>query len=160
MSKLTYEDAAFILELLNEPSFKKHIGDKGVQTLGDAREYLRDGPIGQYASVGYGLYRVGLRRSDIAVGICGLVRREGFPDPDLGFALLRAHWSNGYALEASRAVLREAADRFNLRRVLAMADEANAASNHLLAKLGFQFEGMVIMPGEAVEIRQYAIEAC
>ena len=48
LSRLTCDDAAFILDLLNEPSFKKHIGDKGVRTLEDARDYLRDGPIDQY----------------------------------------------------------------------------------------------------------------
>ena len=41
---------------------------------------------------------------------------------------------------------------------LAMADEDNAASNRLLDKLGFQFAGMVTMPGETEEIRQYLIE--
>ena len=159
LSRLTYDDAAFILELLNEPSFKIHIGDKGVRNLDDAREYLREGPIDQYETVGYGLYRVGLRDREIATGLCGLVKRDVLPDPDLGFAFLKAHWSNGYALEASRAVLTEAADRFRLQRILAMADRDNAASIRLLAKLGFQFERMVTMPGESEEIRQYAIEA-
>ena len=34
----TPDDAAFILELVNEPSWKKYIGDRGINTLGDARE--------------------------------------------------------------------------------------------------------------------------
>ena len=159
LSKLSYDDAAFILELLNEPAFKEFIGDKGVRSLGDARKYLREGPISQYERFGYGLYRVSLRGSDVVTGICGLVKRDEFPDPDLGFAFLEVHWSNGYAFEASQAILAEATQRFHLRRILAMADEDNNASNRLLDKLGFCFEGMVVMPGDTKEIRQYAIEA-
>lgn len=158
LSKLTYDDAAFILELLNEPSFMQYIGDKDVHTLDDARHYLRSGPVDHYARFGFGLYRVGFRDTGVVAGICGLVKRDEFPYPDLGFAFLKAHWSNGYALEASKAVLAEAGDRFKLSRILAMADEDNEASNRLLAKLGFRFESMVIMPGETQAIRQYALE--
>ena len=32
------DDAEFILDLLNQPSFKKFIGDRGVRTLEQARE--------------------------------------------------------------------------------------------------------------------------
>lgn len=159
LSKLTCDDAAFIVELLTEPSVMKYVGDKGIRSLDDAKAYLREGPISQYSACGYGLYRVGLRDFGISVGLCGLVRREAFPDPDLGFAFLKSYRSNGYALEAASAVLEEAADRFSLRRILAMADEANTASIRLLATLGFRFERMVTMPGESVAIRQYALEA-
>lgn len=34
---LTPDDAAFILELLNEPAWIRYIGDKGVRTLDDAK---------------------------------------------------------------------------------------------------------------------------
>ena len=37
---LATDDAEFILELLNEPSFLRFIGDKGVRTLEDARDYM------------------------------------------------------------------------------------------------------------------------
>ena len=158
LSKLTCEDAGFILELLNEPSFKRYIGDKGVRTPDDARNYLQDGPLRQYERLGYGLYRVSLLEDGTAAGICGLVKREGFPDPDLGFAFLKAHWSNGYAYESSVAVLAEARDRYRLGRIVAMADADNAASIHLLRKLGFRYEQMVTMPGETGEVQQYSIE--
>ena len=36
---LVTDDAPFILELLNEPSFIRYIGDTGVRTLDDARAY-------------------------------------------------------------------------------------------------------------------------
>ena len=40
LRELSVADDEFILELLNEPGFLRHIGDKGVRTLSDAREYI------------------------------------------------------------------------------------------------------------------------
>ena len=157
LSRFTLDDAPFIFALLNEPSFKRYIGDKGIGTLDDAARYLRDVPIAHYARHDYGLYRVGLRPDDVAIGMCGLVNREEFPAPDLGFAFLKAHWSRGYAYESSLAVMRAARERHGLGRVLAMADAENVASTRLLEKLGFRFEQAVTMPGENAPVRQYAV---
>lgn len=158
LAELSFDDVDFVFELLNEPTFKRYLGDKGIETTEDARNYLRDVPLQQYENHGYGLYRIGAGNDDVATGICGLVSRDEFPDPDLGFAFLSAHWGKGYAYESSLAVLAEGRDAHGLRRIIAMADEDNVASTRLLNKLKFRFEGMVIMPGETQEIRQYAIE--
>ena len=92
-----------------------------------------------------------------ALGICGLVKRNELPHPDLGFAFLQANWGNGYAIESSRAVLRHAASELGLLRVIAIVDEDNEASIRLLSKLGFKFEKMVRMTGETQDICQYQI---
>ena len=158
LARLSFDDADFIFELLNEPSFKRYIGDKGVRTRDDALVYLREVPLRQYREFGYGLYRVGADGDDRALGICGLVNRNEFPDPDLGFAFLQAHRGQGYAYESSLAVLGEARNALGLQRIIAMVDEDNESSNYLLGKLGFRFEQMVTMPGETREIRQYVLE--
>ena len=143
---------------MNEPSFRAYIGDKGIETLDDARQYLREVPIAHYLQHGFGVYRVSLRQNLIPVGLCGLVRRDEFPDPDLGFAFLHDHWSNGYAFESSQSVLEFALGPLGLRRVIAMADPLNQASIRLLDKLGSRYERMVTMPGETSEVRRYAYE--
>lgn len=68
---LTVDDAAFILRLLNEPTFIRHIADKGVRTLDDALAYLRNGPMASVTQYGFGLSRVDLKRTDEAIGMCG-----------------------------------------------------------------------------------------
>ena len=45
LRRLTPEDAAFMRRLVNEPSWLEFIGDRGVRTEEDAREYLRNGAI-------------------------------------------------------------------------------------------------------------------
>ena len=61
LRQLSIDDAEFILELLNEPSFIQNIGDRGVRTQAEARSYLLNGPIASYAQNGFGLYLVVLK---------------------------------------------------------------------------------------------------
>lgn len=158
LSKLSYDDCEFILDLVNEPSFKRYIGDRGVRTLDDAREYLRKGPIGSYESNGFGLYLVSLRDDETPLGICGLVKREEFDYPDLGFAFLEQHWANGYAYESSVAAIEHAGKELGFTHIIAMADGDNESSLRLLEKLGFHFDQMVRMPGESEDICGYVLD--
>src|SRR5277367_6721670 len=56
LRQLDFDDAPFILELLNEAEFLRYIGDKGVRTLADSRQYIAYGPMDSYCRYGYGLY--------------------------------------------------------------------------------------------------------
>ncbi|HEY3581254.1 MAG TPA: GNAT family N-acetyltransferase, partial [Pyrinomonadaceae bacterium] len=82
------DDAPFILALLNEPSFLAYIGDKKVRTLEDARQYIANGPVATYERHGFGLYQVELKDTHRPIGMCGLLKREELPHPDIGFAFL------------------------------------------------------------------------
>ena len=140
--ELNVDDAQFILTLLNEPSFLHYIGDKKVRNLDDARRYILDGPVASYERHGFGLFRVELKDSHIPIGMCGLLKREELPDPDIGFAFLPDFRNRGYAFEAAAAVLNYARQRLKLDRVLAIVNPDNDASIKLLQKLGFKFERM------------------
>ena len=136
------DDAPFILALLNEPSFLRYIGDKKIRTLEDARQYIANGPVATYARHGFGLYQVELKDTHTPVGMCGLLKREELPHPDIGFAFLPDFWNKGFAYEAATAVLTEARERLQLDRILAIVNPDNEASIRLLEKLGFNFEQM------------------
>ena len=131
------EDAAFIVQLLNEPSFIQYIADKGVRTPEQAEDYLKGGPLQSYAVNGHGLYAVTLKDSLEPIGMCGLIRRDPAQDLDLGYAFLPAFWSRGYALESCQAMLTFGRKRLGLERTLARVSPDNAASIALLRKLGF-----------------------
>lgn len=158
LSRLSYDDCEFIVELVNEPSFKRYIGDKNVKSHDDARRYLREGPIGNYEQFGYGLFLVNLRDTEIPAGICGLVKREEFDDPDIGFAFLKRHRENGYASESAKAVLEYGFETLKLRRIIALADPDNEPSIRLLEKLGFVNERAVRMPEDDHDINLFSIE--
>ena len=136
----TTDDAPFVLTLLNEPSFLRFIGDKKVRNLEDARQYLLNGPIASYERHGLGLMLVELKDSNIPAGMCGLLKREELPDPDIGFAFIPDYWGKGFAFEAATAVMNDARERLKLNRILAIVDPVNDASIKLLERLGLSFE--------------------
>jgi RimJ/RimL family protein N-acetyltransferase len=133
-------DAPVVLRLLNEPSFIEFIGDRGVRTPDDARRYLREGPIASCRTHGHGLLRLALRDGGTVIGMCGLVKRDTLPIPDLGFALLPEHWGKGYVQEASRAVLEHGRSALGLTEVLAITSTHNQRSMTTLRALGMALE--------------------
>ena len=155
LDHFTEDDGAFVLEQLNQPSFIRNISDKGVRTLEQARDYLVSGPIASYARHGLGLNRVTLKDSAAVIGMCGLIRRDGMQDVEIGYAFLPEFWSKGYAAEAVAGVLRTAVTQHGLQRVIAVVNPDNAESTRLLEKLGFQFESMVTLPGETAVIKKF-----
>jgi ribosomal-protein-alanine N-acetyltransferase len=150
-------DAAFVLRLLNEPSFLRHIGDKNVRSRDDALAYIRDGPEASYARFGFGLMVVELKASGAPIGMCGLLKRDVLPDPDVGYAFLPEHWSRGYALEAAAAAVEQGRRVFGLGRILAVTGPDNDASIRLLEKLGFRPEGTVRLAEGEPEVRLFAL---
>ena len=139
----TDNDAPFILTLLNEPSFLQYIGDKKVRTLEDARQYLLNGPIATYERHSFGLLCVELKDSQTSIGMCGLLKREELPAPDIGFAFLPDFWNKGYAFEATAEVMKDARERLKLDRILAVVNPDNYASMKVLERLGLGFERML-----------------
>ncbi|MEJ2514962.1 MAG: GNAT family N-acetyltransferase [Gammaproteobacteria bacterium] len=148
-------DAAFVLELLNDPGWLAHIGDPGVRDLAGARDYIAERLSGSYRAHGFGLYIVELKVAGLPVGLCGLVRRHGLDDPDIGFALLERHCGRGYGLEAARATMDHARNVLGIRRVLAITSRGNRASQKLLESLGLKFERMARLPGQPDEVMLY-----
>jgi len=144
---LNQDDAAFILELLNEPAFIRNIADRGVRTIEDARAYIQNGPVASYTRNGFGLFGVELKPTAVLIGICGLIRRDVLPDVDIGYALLERFWNKGYAYDAAAAVLAWGYDIVGLKRIVAITAPDNDASARVLAKIGLQFDGIIDLPG-------------
>ncbi len=154
LRRLTLDDAAFILELLNDPAWLRFIGDKGVRTQDDARDYLRKGPLAMYDKEGFGLYLVERKDGHIPIGMCGLIKRDSLDDVDIGFAYLPAYRTQGFAHEAAAAVLAHGRRDFGLRRIVAITSPENARSIALLERLGMQFGRMVKLSADD-EVRLY-----
>ena len=153
---ISVEDAEFFVELLNEPSFLRYIGDKKVRTLDDARNYILTGPVHSYESLGFGLYLVELKGSLTPIGICGLLKRDTLDDVDIGFAFLPKFWGNGYALESAKAIMVYGRDVMDLKRLLAITSPDNEASIALLGKLGFKYERLTRLSDETPEVKLFS----
>jgi RimJ/RimL family protein N-acetyltransferase len=155
LRELKESDANFILQLVNEPSWLRYIGDKGIRTVAAAEAYIRTGPASLYARRGYGLWLVELKEGAVPIGICGLIKRDVLEDVDIGFALLPAYWRKGYAFESAAATVKYGKEVVGLTRLVAIMSPDNFASHCLLEKLGFRFERMVRPSTNAPEVKMY-----
>jgi RimJ/RimL family protein N-acetyltransferase len=153
--QLSTEDAGFILELLNEPSFIRNIGDRGVRTIEGANAYILNGPVASYAKNGFGLYLVKLKETDESIGMCGLIKRDTLEDVDIGYAFLPKFWSKGYAFESARAVKEYAKNTIGLNRIVAIVDPENGGSIRVLEKIGLQFEKMVRLSEDDIDLKLF-----
>lgn len=155
---LTLADAAFIVTLLNDPDWLRFIGDKAVHSEDDARRYLETGPLAMYAMHGFGLCAVERNTDRATIGMCGLIRRIGLEDVDIGYAFLPQSRGQGFALEAAQAVLDYGLDTVGIARIVAITDPDNAASSRVLQRIGMRFERQVHLTDGAKPVALYAIE--
>ena len=158
LRRLSADDAPFMLALLNEPSFLRNVGDKGVRTLDDARAYILRGPVAEYGKSGLGMWAVEAKESGAAAGICTLLKRDALGDVDIGYAFLPEFWSRGYASEAAAAVTSYARETLGLRRLVAITAVDNRSSVRVLERLGFEFERMVRLPGDDADLKLFALD--
>jgi RimJ/RimL family protein N-acetyltransferase len=154
LRRLELHDAEFILELLNEAAFLRFIGDKGIRSMADARAYILKGPMDSYWRYGFGLYATCLH-DGTPVGICGLVKRDGLADVDVGFAFLSRHCSMGYAVESASAVLDHARHVLGLQRIVAITAPENLGSIAVLEKIGLKFERMISLDEDSPELKLF-----
>ena len=156
LRKFIIDDAGFVLELLNSPSWLKYIGDRNVKNLEDAKNYISDKLISSYIKNGFGLYEIILKKDNIPVGMCGLIKRDTLENIDLGFALSPVFTGNGYAFEAAFETLNYAKTVLKLERIIAITTTENKNSIKLLEKLKFVFEKMVLLSNEEEELMLFS----
>ncbi|CAN5334438.1 GNAT family N-acetyltransferase [soil metagenome] len=136
-------DAEFVFELLNTPKFLSFIGDRGVRSVDEAAIFIDERYRASYTEHGYGLYTVELKENATQVGLCGFVRRDTLPGPDIGFAFLPEFERQGYGFESAEAMMKYGSETLNFTTVLAITSLENDASGKLLEKLGFTFKDMI-----------------
>jgi len=148
------DDAAFMLDLVNQPTYHKYIGDKGVRTITDAKNFINNVVSKSYVENGFGHYVIELKgEAKIPIGTCGFVNRASLDDPDVGFALLPQYEKKGYAFEAADAVMKYGREQLGMKRIAAITTQDNEASIKLLGRLGLKFERLIEMPtGEVLNL--------
>jgi RimJ/RimL family protein N-acetyltransferase len=158
LREISEADAAFVLEVLNDPDFKRNVADRGVRTLDDARRFISERFVEGYRRNGFGLWLVVTKDGNLPAGMCGLVKREQLPGVDIGYAFLPLFRAKGYAYESASAVLRHARDVLGLRSLYAIVNPENAGSIRVLEKLGMRFERMVRLSAEEPEVKLFSAD--
>lgn len=158
LRRFTQDDAAFVLEMLNDEAWKRNISDRGIRTVEGVRGYVDDVLLASYQKHGFGLYRLALKADDTPIGMCGLIKRDSLPNVDIGYALLPAFYGKGYAEEAARAVLEHGRSDFGLKRILGTTSLDNEPSVRVLEKIGLTFQEVIQQAGFDKPSKLFAID--
>lgn len=149
------KDADLILELMNTEKWIRFVGDRNLQTIQDAENYIKKRMLPQLHKLGFSNFTIFRKEDDQKIGICGLYSREGLDHIDIGFGLLPQFEKNGYAFEAASRILKAGFEDFKLRNICGITDKENFESQKLLEKLGLTLSGTVRLPGEEEDILLY-----
>ncbi|GAC16926.1 GNAT family N-acetyltransferase [Aliiglaciecola lipolytica] len=141
--KVTTAEAFFILELVNDPDWIRHIGDRDIHNQADARRFIEDGPFVSYQKNGFGLYVFCDNRKNRPMGVCGMLQRTFLDAPDIGYAILPAYRRKGFTFEACQGVLQADCQRLGLKKVHAIISKENTQSINLIERLGFTFTKVI-----------------
>ncbi len=156
--ELTYEDAAFIVALVNTPGWIKYIGDRNIKTIEQAIDYLDNGPLKSYWENGFGLWLVEVKEKSKPIGMCGFLKRDYLDHPDIGFAFLPEYHGKGYAHESAQLCLSYAKNQLKLNIICAITLPGNQHSIKLLEKIGLKYIQPFHMPVNNEELFLYRTE--
>jgi RimJ/RimL family protein N-acetyltransferase len=134
-------DVRSLFAVFSAPDVMRYWSSPPLEDIEEAQKllaHIRDG-FRRRALFQWGVAR---RADDQVIGTCTLFH----PDlenrrAELGYALSREHWGNGYMREALTALLNYSFGELNLHRLEADVDPRNALSIRTLEKLGFRREG-------------------
>ncbi|MGB0837361.1 MAG: GNAT family N-acetyltransferase [Flavobacteriaceae bacterium] len=152
------EDAEFTLELMNSPGWIKFIGDRNINTIEQASDYIQEKTLSQYRRLGFGNFTVILQENGHKIGSCGLYDREGLDGVDLGFAFLDQYQGQGYAFEAAQKMVDLAFSKFEQRSIQAITTLDNFSSQNLLEKLNMEFQEMIRIPNDPENLMLFTLE--
>lgn len=146
------EDLDALAELFTDPDVMRFVGD-GKPVLRDEAEKALISIIRHWHRNGFGRWAVEDKATREFVGFGGL--RSLFAKPEVVYHFARAHWGKGLATKLATASLRYGFEEHRFDRIVAIAKPQNAASIHVMEKLGMRFEMRTSYYG--IEVVEYAI---
>lgn len=142
-------DANALYDLFADSEVMRGLNREPVSTLEDARVMI-EGGIAGWRTDGLGPFTLETAGTDPqVVGWAGLMifdTRGWTPStwakagrdaqPELGWALIRAHWGNGYATEAAAAIRDWAYECRSIDRLVSLISSGNVRSQRVAERLG------------------------
>lgn len=144
LSKITVDDASFLLELMNTPSWLKYNGDRNVKTLKQARNHIQNNQLKCYETFGFGYYKIQVKaKNSKTIGTTGLLKRDQLEHVDIGFSILPEYHNKGFGYEAASEIMKLAKHTFKIKTLSAITLPTNKPSIKLLEKLGLSYQKTV-----------------
>ena len=145
----TPRDAEALYDLFADPEVMHGLGKEPVSALEEARGMIEEG-IGGWRTDGLGPFILETAAADRrVVGQAGLMifdtrgwtpsswaNAGSHAQPELGWALIRAHWGHGYATEAAAAIRDWAHECRSIDRLVSLISSDNVRSQRVAERLG------------------------
>lgn len=151
------EDAELVYQLMNTPKFIKFVGDRRINSVKSAENYIQTKMHPQLHALGYSSYTLITKSDGSKIGTCGLYDRDGVAGIDIGFGLLPQYEGLGYAYEAANKLLKVAFTEFGIAEIKAITAKNNFSSQRLLEKLGLELIGTTTLHNNNEEILLYKL---
>jgi RimJ/RimL family protein N-acetyltransferase len=131
------DDLDDLAGMFADPDVVKYVGDGQPGNREDAIKTIQSMGA-HWRNHGFGRWVATDKANGAFLGFGGL--RSLFGTPEVVYHLAKAQWHKGLATELGRASLRFGFEDRSFERIVAIAKPANAASIHVMEKLGMQFE--------------------
>lgn len=149
------DDTDIIFQLYNMPNFIKFIGNKNINSLSDAENYIKSKFLPQIEKRGFGNYILVLKEGNQKIGSVGIFEREGLDVVDIGFSVLEKFEGKGLMFEAAQKVKSIGMEEFGLNKISAITSKDNFSSQKLIERIGLKFQKYVTLPNEDEELIYY-----
>jgi RimJ/RimL family protein N-acetyltransferase len=110
---------------------------------------------GHWVLRGYGPWALEAKDSGQFVGLCGLWFPEGFPEPEISWALTPGQHGKGYATEAARRALQAAYEHFGWQTAVSVIATDNAASHAVAQRLKAKRERTIAFRGAQADVYRH-----
>jgi ribosomal-protein-alanine N-acetyltransferase len=142
----TWDDLPELLRMRQDDDVSRYLGGPEMRTPEFIERRLRF-YMDTRERHGFGMSPA-VRKSDGAfVGWGGLQPLEETGEIEVGYGFDKPYWGQGYATELAAAWLRYGFETAHLARIIAVAVPENAASRHVMEKLGMRYEKNAIHYG-------------
>lgn len=126
----------------SDPDVMRFVGHGAVSSITGTESMVRQ-YMAHQRTHGFGFWAVTDRATGVLIGDAGLARTvDG--EVEMGYTLAKAWWGKGRGTEAASLCVEAARGPLELQRVRALVEAPNAASRHVLEKLGFERDGVTM----------------
>ncbi len=155
---LKISDAPLLFQLMTSEKWHKFIGDRGVNTIADAENYIRSKMDSDLSVKGFTNHVILDTKTGNEVGTCSIHNREGVDGLDIGYTILEEYEGKGYATAAASVMVDKVFNEYEVDKVSAITTDENIGSCRVLEKLGFNHQGYLQLPDSNEELRLYELK--
>jgi ribosomal-protein-alanine N-acetyltransferase len=143
LREMTEADAEGMFALDSNPQVHEYLGMKTIDSKDQALNAIRK-VIDQYEANGIGRWAIEWKANGEFIGWTGLKYEHSLWSEeryyDLGYRIRPEYWRKGIATETALFSRDYAFNELNVKELFAAAHVDNEGSNHILKKIGFQWE--------------------